>query len=788
MERIANILKGILAWSGFVVLGVAAEPDHWAFRPLPLDPGHGVSVDSFIRAKLADAQLKPAPQADRRTLIRRLYFDLHGLPPTPERVAAFLAAEDSEQAYAVLVDELLASPRYGERWAQYWLDLVRYADTDGFEVNTERPNAWPYRDYVIRAFNEDKPYDRFVFEQLAGDAVGEDAATGFMVASAVLLPGQIGKDDASKRLARQEALDEIIVATCDTFLALSVGCARCHDHKFDPIPQRDYYAMQAFFAGVEYGERPLGDPLTERRLEEISEQITSLVQHQDGQEPIASPDPTPGPTERAPVNPARNVERIKPTLARLLRFTALATIDDNRHEPCLDELEIFDLDGNNVALSGRASSSGDRGGDPQHQLAHINDGKYGNGRSWISDAHGEGWVEIELAEPVTIGRIVWGRDREGKFQDRLPVRYRIELALERDHWSLVASSEDRLPIGTPFDAPDASKLAELNAQRMALEESGKVFAGTFREPDATYLLNRGDPEQKGERMAASTLGVLEPLTLTLETPERERRLALASWIANATNPLTARVIVNRIWQYHFGRGLVDTASDFGLNGARPSHPELLDWLAGEFVRHGWSIKTLHRQILLSETFRQSNRIDPRAQEIDHDCRLLWRFPSRRLEAEAIRDSILAVSGNLNLEMGGPGFNFFQSRGGLNGFPVIDSFTEGGLRRMIYQHKVRMERAPVFGSFDCPDAGQATPRRSQSTTAIQALNLFNSQFTIDEATIFAGRAGSVDHAYQLAFGRDPSPAEKTACEATVRAHGLATLCRVLFNSNEFLFMP
>ncbi|MGI9239629.1 MAG: DUF1549 domain-containing protein, partial [Verrucomicrobiales bacterium] len=241
------------------VQAVVGEVDHWAFQQLP-DRGTAVSIDESIRARLRTAGITPAPAADRRTLIRRLYLDLHGLPPTPGEVADFLAADDPDAAYARLVDELLASPRYGERWAQHWLDLVRYADTHGFEVNTERANAWPYRDYVIRAFNEDKPYDQFVFEQLAGDSVGEDAATGFLVAAAVLLPGQIGKDDASKRQARQDALDEMVVATGDTFLALSVGCARCHDHKFDPVSQRDYFGLQAFFTGVEYGERRLRDP------------------------------------------------------------------------------------------------------------------------------------------------------------------------------------------------------------------------------------------------------------------------------------------------------------------------------------------------------------------------------------------------------------------------------------------------------------------------------------------------------------------------------------------------
>ncbi|MEC7680070.1 MAG: DUF1553 domain-containing protein, partial [Planctomycetota bacterium] len=277
----------------------------------------------------------------------------------------------------------------------------------------------------------------------------------------------------------------------------------------------------------------------------------------------------------------------------------------------------------------------------------------------------------------------------------------------------------------------------------------------------------------------------------------ERRLALAEWIASPDNPLTARVIANRIWQFHFGTGLVDTPSDFGMNGAEPSHPELLDWLANELIRNDWSIHHLHRTITESKTYQQAAKINPQAQAIDADCRLLWRFPSRRLEAEAIRDSILSVSGELNLEMGGPGFNFFQSRGGLNGFPPVQNYSEKELRRMIYAHKIRMEPAPIFGAFDCPDAGQPTAKRGRSTTAIQALNLFNSPFIRERGLAFSERiisntGDNIDHqieyAFLLALGRKPNAVERNATIDTVLQHGLPTLCRVLFNSNEFLFLP
>ena len=985
------------------VMGLLAAPlasDHWAFQPIrkPVlprlaDDATANPIDAFIGSKLAEVGLKPAPPADRITLLRRAYLDLLGLPPTPAQVEEFVAGRLS---YPALVDQLLGSSHYGERWAQHWLDVVRYADTHGFEVNTPRANAWPYRDYVIRAFNEDKPYDRFAFEQIAGNTVGEDAATGFLVAAAVLLPGQIGRDEESKRLARQDSLDEIIVGTGDTFLGLTIGCARCHDHKFDPITQRDYYAMQAFFAGVSYGDRAVASPQTEmRKLEakQLEPQIAAIdrqlrgfdtpafagrtlliddedptrtthlktkeghggnpkgtkrgylddrgdgtrvpnlsqgrytwwrhkpgedvftydpktagkfriwlswgahgsgvhtrdaryVLDRDGdlesttdQTEIAKIDQyhfagvTKGSTEkkplwsgfadagvheltaasriilrggetetgvtadvvllqeelapavgrsqpwlRAPANPAENVERFATTTAKFVRFTVLATMKDNFREPCIDELEVFTTDekAGNIALakhSTKATASGSANSD-RHKLSHINDGFYGNGRSWMSTEKGGGWVQLEFAKLQPIDRIVWARDREGKFKDRLPVRYRIEISTDRKTWQLVASSADRVPQGTPIepatfnlrhlsgsDAKLAKQLAaertKLTQRKQTLEKPNLVYAGKFNQPAETYVLRRGDPEQPQDRIGPQVPAVLGELGLKIDAAETDRRIALAKWITSPANPLTARVMVNRIWQFHFGTGLVATSSDFGRNGAKPSHPELLDWLAGEFVANGWSIKHLHRVIMTSGTYRQSSRINAEGREVDADSRLLWRFPSRRLEAEAIRDNILLVSGNLNLEPGGPGFSFFKSRGGLSGFPPVTDFTKKELRRMIYQHKIRMEPVPVFGAFDAPDAGQAMPRRKQSTTAIQALNLFNSPFVNDQAANFAKRVVNdvgdnldqqVNRAFELALSRQPKAIEAKAAIASVRTHGLPMLCRVLFNSSEFLFLP
>ncbi len=977
------------------------EPaEHWSFKPVehPVPPATvnrewpRNDVDRFILARLEKEGLRPAPETDRVRWLRRVSFDLIGLPTTPEQVAAFVQDRRSD-AYERVVDELLNSPRYGERWAQHWLDVVRYADTHGFEVNTERPHAWPYRDYVIRAFNQDTPYDRFIREQIVGDALGEDAATGFLLTASVLLPGQIGADDVSKRLARQDALDEIVVNLGQTFLGLSVGCARCHDHKFDPISARDYYAMQAFVAGVEYENREMRTPETEAqrreeatlktRVAEIDRALAKFVplarpgsgktretsakenvetfapvtakfvrftiheanlhptlgliepcvdefeiftdeaqprnvalaghgtqvtasgsrtsdshklEHlNDGKygngrswmadaagrgwmqfelpEPVriakivwsrdregvfndrlataytleagTSPDTLQTlvsvPPPRPAVNARVNTDRFPPVKAKRVRFTIRGT---NNLEPCVDELEVFDTSGVNVALASAgttASSSGNTVVADRHELRFVNDGEYGNSRSWMSGEHGGGWVALEFPAERTIDRVVWGRDRKGEFTDRLATNYVVEVAGAAGEWRVVADASDRATKSSgdkaaqislaglkPDEVQEATQLLDekksLEGRIRASEESRLAFAGKFRTPDKIHLLHRGDPEQPKGEVVPAVLSVLGSKKLTRETAEQERRRVLADWIAGPENPLTARVMVNRIWQGHFGTGLVDTPSDFGRNGGKPSHPELLDWLASEFVRSGWSVKQMHRLIVLSATYRQSSRGSNQysvnsdqsgergaeklntdsmitdyssAQARDSDVRLLWRFPSRRLDSEPIRDAMLAVSGRLNLKMYGRGFDLFNNRGGLSGFTPVDSFSGDGLRRIIYAHKVRREREAVFGAFDCPDAGQSTARRRESTTPIQALNLFNSRFTIEQAEAFASRVKAeggedvgeqIHRAYELALSRRASAAELADAIPVVRVHGLPVLCRALFNSNEFLFMP
>jgi Protein of unknown function (DUF1553)/Protein of unknown function (DUF1549) len=828
-------MSTVFSWKSAAAIAVVAScvaveaSDHWSFRPvLPGEPpavkdaGWVRSpVDRFILARLELEGMRPSPPADRGAWLRRVSLDLVGLPPTPEQVHQFLA-DPAPDAEARVVDALLGSPRYGERWAQHWLDVVRFADTHGFEVNTERPNAWPYRDYVIAAFNADLPYDQFIRDQIAGDLRGQDAATGFLVTASVLLPGQIGADDVSKRLARQDALDEIVVNTGQTFLGLSVGCARCHDHKFDPITARDYYSMQAFFAGVEYGDREMRTPEALRMSEDAARmraRVTAIDAALPRFEAMARPGEAganrPG-ALRPPVSAARNSDRFAPVRTQRVRFTIRKTTN---LEPCIDELEVYDTTARNVALASsgtRVTSSGDRNEPDRHELRFVNDGRYGNSRSWMSSEMGKGSVTLEFPTACEIERVVWGRDRNREFVDRLATDYSIEVEVAPDVWRVVADSTDR----HPMDAPAAVRLAGvlepslttaetatatgLLAERKDLEgRIGKVtqaqmaFAGVFRKPDDIRLLHRGDPEQPRDPVVPAVPAVLGGLKMDREAAEPDRRRALADWLADAANPLAARVMVNRIWQGHFGIGLVETSSDFGRSGTKPSHPELLDWLAMEFVRSGWSVKHMHRRIVLSATYRQSSRVDPVAATRDADVRWLWRFPSRRMESEPMRDSMLWVSGRLNLSMGGRGFDLFNNRGGLTGFQPVESYAGDGLKRMIYAHKVRREREAVFGAFDCPDAGQSTARRRESTTPVQALNLFNSRFTVEQCEAFARRvaaevgpdpAHQLERAFDLALGRSPTSAERADALPVVREHGVAVLARVLFNSNEFLFVP
>jgi hypothetical protein len=790
--------------------------DWWSLRPIRRPQPPVVSnpawvrtpIDAFVLAQLDKVNLKPSPDADRLAYIRRVTFDLTGLPPTPEAVDAFVR-DSSPNAYAKLVDRLLASPAYGERWARHWLDVVRFAESHGYEMNTLRPNAWPYRDYVIRAFNEDISYPQFIAEQLAADAFGVKdaraaAATGFLVAGPHDMVGNATPEGQMQQ--RSDDLFDIVSTTGTTFLGLTIGCARCHDHKFDPVTQTDFYSLQAVFAGVEHAERDLiapNDPLRRREIEVARAERQRIDRQLDALEPRAG---TPGsPPVRSPVQPTRNIERFDTVEARFVRFTVNATTDGT--EPCIDELELYGADerGGDLALAERgvkASASSVYPNNPKHRIEHINDGRHGNDRSWISHEPGRGWVQIELPKTARIERVVWGRDRQRQYLDRLPRDYRIDVSMDGHKWKTVAGSWDRQPPGRSAVNSDAvrrllEERRQLDERLNELEKPARVYAGTFRTPDRTFVLKRGDPMQKLKEVQPSALSRIgPPMKLKPGATEPERRLALAEWIAHPDNPLPARVMVNRVWHWHFGQGLVRTPSDFGTNGDQSSHPDLLDWLAAEYRRNGGHLKPLHRLIVLSSTYRQASRFDAKAASIDAGNRLLWRYEPRRLEAEAIRDSMLSVSGVLNPRMGGPGYHLWEYSGYVISFTPKKVLGPEEFRRMIYQFKPRLQQDGTFGVFDCPDATAAMPRRNLSTTALQALNLLNDPFVLDQSERFAGRlqreAGKepdaqVRRAFRLAFGRIPSATEERAAIQLVRMHGLTVFCRALFNANEFVFV-
>jgi len=799
------------------------KTDHWSFQPVkrPVPPNGKNSdfvrgaIDAFVLAKMQEKGLEPSEEADRATLIRRLYLIALGIPPLPEEVAEFVSDTHSD-AYERLVDRVQASPRYGERWARHWMDVVRYADTNGFETNRERKTAYHYRDYIIGAWNADLPYDEFVREQIAGDASGADAATGFLVAGAYDI---VKAPDINLTLAqRQDELADMVNTTGTAFMGLTMGCARCHNHKFDPILQKDYYSMQAVFAGTNHGERVISrkpDARGKERLAELQSMQKGLVAELESlkQKGMLAAKTEPMKRLRPAVNAKINEEFFSPVTVSSIRFTITAT---NASEPCIDELEIYDNAGENVALAtkgARLSASGTLPGYAIHKLEHLNDGKAGNNHSWISNTAGTGWVQIDLPAKATIQRIVWGRDRNGQFGDRVATQYTIEGSTEAGKWFAIASSLDRTPFQAEVDpnaylaklsTVDAAKakgvqqrLAELKREMDQLTGAEQGWIGTFSQPDKTYRLYRGEAMQRREVVAPDALTVLGSLGMKVDEAEQQRRVRLANWIASKEHPLTSRVMVNRLWHYSFGRGIVDTPSDFGVNGSRPSHPELLDWLADEFVQGGWSLKGIERRILHSSAFRQSSKPQEKWQAIDADGRYLWRYSPRRLEAEAIRDSMLSVSGAMDLRMGGPGFYLMDVvvENVMHYFPK-EKYTSADFRRMVYLFRIRAAHDGVFGAFDCPDGGQVMANRSRSNTPLQALNLFNSTFILQQSDILSARlsreAGDspekqVELAFTLFYARPPDEFEMRLSTEMIREQGLTSFCRALFNTSEFLFV-
>ena len=816
----------------------------WSFRPLsepalpaPAGDWGRSSIDAFVLAAMQEKALTPSGETDRRTLIRRLSFDLHGLPPRAEAVQAFVNDKDPN-AYPKLVDAMLAAPAYGERWGRHWLDVVRFGESNGYEQNHLRNNAWPYRDWVIRSFNEDKPFNRMVLEQLAGDQLGRmdpeiQAATGFLVAGPHDTVGI--RNPAGEAQKRANHLDDMIMGTASAFLGLTVHCARCHDHKFDPIRTTDYYRMQSAFAGVWHGERIWDDPervtaasqaavplegeieLAESGLKRLRQAAAKRIE--------ARRDEILG-QYRPAVDQAGTSESFEPVDARLVRMS-ITTSTSGRLQVDMDEFSVWTAGSSprNVALGAEATANAareDAASPDTYTPANLVDGKYD--KRWISGGRLPAWIQVELPRLERIRRVEWSSDRLGGFGGRFarsqPEHYTIEVSPDGEFWTTVASSEGRLPfpeearekllLDAVFSTEEKQEWETLEERRRVAEaqlrklpKAGRAFLGKFEQPDnPSFVMVRGDPMNKGAEVAPGSLTTLEGLVGSFElppdAPESERRLALAEWIASDDNALTARVIVNRVWMRHFGQPFARNPSDFGINGGEPSHPELLDWLATRLVhRYGWQLKPLHREIVMSAAYRQSSSFRADAAKIDRDGLYLWRYPPRRLEAEELRDAILAASGNLDRKMGGPGFRLYRyTVDNVATYYPLEKFSPDTYRRSVYHQHARSVKPALLGEFDCPDTSLPAPKRIATTSPLQALSLLNNVFVLDQAEAFASRvrarAGAdpreqISQAWRNAFTREPTEEERRTATSFVAEHGLASLGRALLNANEFLFV-
>lgn len=690
--------------------------NYWAYRPVtrPAMPaGTANPIDAFILAKLQAQGLKPNPAADRVALVRRAYYDLIGLPPTPAQVDAFVN-DKSPDAFARLVDQLLASPHYGEKWGRHWLDIVRYAETNGYERDGPKPYAWRYRDYVIRSFNADKPYDQFIREQIAGDELSRTDNADPIIATGFYRLGIWDDEPADPKQSLYDGYDDLVTVTAQGFLAMTVNCARCHDHKKDPIPQTDYYRLLAFFRDI--------PPYSNTRDVRSAANMTDIT-------------------------PAAKREVYEKELAeRMARIEELT-----KQMVALEEVAIKKM----PAEDQRASEGIDR---PQ---------------------------VIAKLDPF------FTEDQRRKY-GRLK-RERTDLEKRP-----MPSQEFALSVNNCLTRPpETHTLARGNPH-------ASTSAETLVQPGFPVVLGFPDPKIPPPQEGAKSSG---------------RRMVLANWLASKDNPLTARVMVNRVWQYHFGRGIVPTPSDYGLLGEPPTHPELLDWLASEFMQptqdqgSAWTLKRLHRLIMLSQTYQQSASAQPEALLKDPANMLYWRFPMRRLTAEEVRDSILMVSGQLNLQQFGPSVYPKIPQEVLAGQSVPGSGWhynaknhEAGNRRSIYVHIKRSLQVPILITHDQADTDSSCPVRYTTTVPTQALGMLNGEFTNEQAAKLAERlqrdhpgnlADQVRQAIRLTTGRQPSTEELQQDVAFVRSmmdthqlDELAALTRyalLAFNTNEFVYL-
>ncbi len=897
----------ILILGGLFILGakVGAAPSRspdphplWSLAPLvkrAVPPGEGHPLDAFIRIKLQQKSLKPSAAAAPSALIRRLSYGLTGLPPTPEEVALF-AANPSATNYEAHIERWLASPRYGEHWGRHWLDVANYADTHGNDHDYARPQAWPYRDYVIRSLNEDKPYARFVQEQVAGDVLFPEnpqatVALGFVAAGPWdhTLMVTVREDTVDHRMAQYLDRDNMVSTVIGTFQSLTIHCARCHDHKFDPISQREYYSLQAVFAGVDRANRPfdsdsqvhmkrqrllgeqrslqqrsplllaqLASPETRRKVAEW-ESLQSQREAAWSMLRIESAVSTGGATlTRQPdgswfasgKRPERDTyilsARHSGGLVRVLRLQVLPDErlpqqgpgrwdNGNLH---LTELKAFASiphsgEGAKPITFGRALSDFDEGA--AISVTQAIDGK--DETQWgIHPRYGQPHEAVfEIKDPTVFpeGTVLTVLlEHQGKTPGHGVGRFRLSVSDQQPSATLLPplAGEVRGILALPTAQRSSQQELELalfvltqenQASLAALPAAQQVYAITrdfppdglnFKpavHPRPVHVLARGELSKPGALVDPGALSCISQLSSTLPVPdgadESARRAALAGWLVDDRNVLTWRSIVNRVWSWHFGRGLCDTPNDFGKMGGAPSHPELLDWLALWFRDEAkGSLKALHRLILTSETWRQSTLAD-QGTSIDADNRLLWRQNRVRLSAEQVRDTLLDLAGQLDLTLGGPAAIQFISKGDATfmsgGNPAFldyehfDPDANASRRRAIYRFLFRTVPDPLMDALDCPDGSTATPVRGSSSTAQQAFALLNDPFLIRQSQHIATRLGTktslpdlqAREAFQLILLRTPNDQESARFSGYIRQHGLANACQLLLNSNEFLFL-
>ena len=864
----------ILSLSVVTALHASAEQPHWSLAPLerpevPASDG-GSPIDAFVGARLQEAGLTMSRPAERRDWLRRVYFDLIGLPPSPAELAAFLD-EGSPTAEETVVDRLLASPRYGERWARHWMDVARYAETHGHDEDAIRENAWPYRDWLIRSLNADKPYAQFIREQIAGDIIAPEdpwatAATGFLACGPWDSSSQMGIKDGTvdKKVAQYLDRDDMLSATMSTFTSTTVHCARCHDHKFDPVSLRDYYALQAVFAGVDKAERPFDlDPEIGRKRKSLLEQQRQIDSQLD--DPDVAKEVAAWSAEfekNAPEWFALQPTSVSSASHTPFKINTDGTILFGGTAPERDTYTIR----SNANINRLTALQIEVLTDPS--LPVTGPGRAPNGNLHLSE------IQIKIAgHPVKIGRAsadfnqagweidkaidgnpesAWGiHPQQGKShravfvfdQDiLLSESSEIEAVLEQRHGgshligrlrvSLTSHPEPDANIKLPIDlaamtsVPPEQRTREqkrqlarfyleqkISKQLAALPEPGRVFTvasqfkaiGNFKpalKPREVDVLKRGDIHSPIEPAIPGALACVPemPGRFELADPQDEgaRRAALADWLAHRDNVLTWRSIANRVWHYHFGRGIVSTPNDFGKMGAAPTHPELLDWLAFEFRERGGSLKWLHKTIVLSETYRQSATDRQGCLAADAENRLLWRMNRRRLDAECIHDAVLSLSGMLDLKVGGPSARQFHTSKGVHVTPVVDYLkfdpdAPANLRRSVYRFVFRTVPDPLMQALDCPDASLLAPRRETSATALQALALLNNQFLVRQAGHIAAdlekkcstRPQQIAELFLRAYGRIPTPEESARTINYTDDHGLANTCRIIINSSEFL---